>query len=182
MTNIKITEENKEMYQKFCKLMTNQEISKETIVFISVFTSIFLISALGINTIFLDSLIANLVSVFFLVNIMAIIVEVGHSIEKNKLNKKIKKFQQEYPDFDINVDVYKVKKELIKYQLNKTPIYSVSEINEINKEIFIQPSNLKQARKNNQIDYLKQEKTFLIQCKENENKEEKSVQKIKKFK
>lgn len=193
MKEINITEENKDIYEKFydIKVGDNSFNKKCEIVpallFGASLIAIHLLSnfiAVNLLTLFNNS--KTLEFGYYI--IYGILFGVGFTASLNNSIKLANKmslnaFKKHYPDFDTDTDINKVKEKLTEYRLNQTPIYSMSkssEIDEEEKHLNFYTNNFKEMSNEEKIAFLESEKEFWSKYQENYNIEE-SIQKKKEF-
>lgn len=179
MNKVEITEENYEMYDKFCNIKYHIHGTKYPVLFVLlaslIATLCLFLGIVGAASYFL--LINNLIGVFgidllscssmiyslvyggsMIPYVWAVYLLGTKGIPKAVQNIRMEKFQKQYPDFDINIDVKEVAKALKKYkELSKVP----KNIEEKKcKHLTNLPDEVRKMSTQEKLAYLEQEKEF----------------------
>lgn len=159
MNEIKITEENYDMYEEFNRL-SNSPVSilpfasEKEATFFNILMPVGICSSIALSMAMLF-LFKSTVLFFggLIINIGACIFQTNKIIRKMNM----KTFQKQYPNFDITIDVKEVEKTLEKYRLSK-----ISKNIEEKKFEHLRnlPDNVKEMSTDEKLAYLEQEKEF----------------------
>lgn len=167
MKNIKITEDNVETYRKFVRVKKNFIIydnAKLVIKIAGVVILYLLITfGLGVGIAALLSLFENYSFILQFIGLELIIINgvVGPDIIKKIVEKiAVQEFKKNHPDFDTNIDVNELEKELEKYDiLSSIP----KDIDKKQEEVISRYDEFKQVNNEERIEYLKNELKILEQ-------------------
>lgn len=193
MKEINITEENKDIYQKFYDIKVgDSSFNTKCEAIPALLFGISLIIMYRISALSSDVLLTIFnnydINSFGLNVIGGLLFSAGFFTSLNlniKLSNKmsLNAFKKHYPDFDTDIDINKVKEKLTEYRLNQIPIYSMSnssEINEEEKHLNFYTNNFKEMSNEEKLAFLESEKEFWSKYQENYNIEE-NIQKKKEF-
>lgn len=179
-----IIETNSAMYQEFYNIKANNKLSMSTMCLTSLVGATLFLGGIGLSLMFFDSTILILTCGVGLYVELALTMKLCEMLEEKKKNNKLKKFQEKYPDFDIDIDVNEVKEKLKEYRIKNIPIYSLAsshEVTEEEKHLSFYKDRFKEMTNEEKIAFLENEKEFWSQCKENNKEAVKGIQKKKDF-
>ena len=194
MTEIKITEENKEMYEEYYLIKSGALSYKKNFIrwIPKTIASILLPMVLMIPIVSTLSKVIHLSTLLMITSSICTIVMMGglmaHNIKTLKL-QDLKQFQSKYPDFDMTLDKEKVEELIEEYKLGIQKKEMLTNLNELSLDLTeeekIERVNTFMSMTNDEkIAFLEREKDFWCQYKEQENmkEEEKSKQNKMNFK